>query len=429
MPPTFSGLNRNASSLNRLSQAAKALGPDLFSPTQSAQPIKQATMQQAFKMPSAPTSFGGSSGFGAGTLGTSWANDNLFNLKLPSFGPPNLGGGFGQPTAPTSFSGGAGVGSLGGEYAVLDQYDQWFQEAAAATGMPVNRLKAIAAVERGWEGTSVAGAVGIMQIMPGIWGHLGNVYDPRSNIMVGAKVLQTLTNQHGDIDTATRAYLGFGTDAYGTSDAMYLDRVRQFESQLNASGGSFNGSTQPINGMWGGNPTGNAYVEAALQYQGVAYVWGAIPGANQNPWQTGWDCSGFTYFMNQKYGDGSLPMGSHYQYDYAVRTGKLFTNLNALQPGDLVFIDTGWQGGAGAELNRAGHVGIYIGNGQMIHAANPNQGTIVSSLSSYGGILGAMHQTGSGGGYAPGINGAMAASTGRGSSLRDSLMAFYQGRR
>ena len=220
-----------------------------------------------------------------------------------------------------------------------------------------------------------------------------------------------------------------GADAYGTTPDVYLSRINQFYSQLNQNGGSFGGSTQPINGMWGGNPTGNAYVEAALQYQGVAYVWGAIPGANQNPWQTGWDCSGFTYFMNQKYGDGSLPMGSHYQYDYAVRTGKLFTNLNALQPGDLVFIDTGWQGGAGAELNRAGHVGIYIGNGQMIHAANPNQGTIVSSLSSYGGILGAMHQTGSSGGYAPGINGAMAASTGRGSSLRDSLMAFYQGRR
>ena len=202
MPPTFSGLNRNASSLNRLSQAAKALGPDLFSPTQSAQPIKQATMQQAFKMPSAPTSFGGSSGFGAGTLGTSWANDNLFNLKLPSFGPPNLGGGFGQPTAPTSFSGGAGVGSLGGEYAVLDQYDQYFQEAAAKYGFDPNWLKALAATERGWEGTSVAGALGIMQIMPNGYFELQALHpgwqsDPRQNILLGAAILADKVRANG----------------------------------------------------------------------------------------------------------------------------------------------------------------------------------------------------------------------------------------
>jgi cell wall-associated NlpC family hydrolase len=102
--------------------------------------------------------------------------------------------------------------------------------------------------------------------------------------------------------------------------------------------------------------------------------------------------------MDQSYGNGQLPMGGHYQYQDAVDKGLLFTDLNQLQPGDLVFIDTGWMGGAGAELNRAGHVGIYIGNGQMIHAANPNVGTIVSPISGYGSILGARHMGWSQGG-------------------------------
>jgi cell wall-associated NlpC family hydrolase len=112
---------------------------------------------------------------------------------------------------------------------------------------------------------------------------------------------------------------------------------------------------------------------------------------------TGWDCSGMTYWLDQKYGGGQLPMGSHYQYQYAQQSGRLFTDLSQLQSGDLVFIDTGWQGGAGAELNRAGHVAVYIGNGQILHAANQQAGTIVSQLSAYGNVLGGMKQSFSGG--------------------------------
>jgi len=163
----------------------------------------------------------------------------------------------------------------------------------------------------------------------------------------------------------------------------------------------------------------NAY-DIAVDHESHTFVADGVVVSN---------CSGFTYWLDQNYGTGTLPRGSHYQYQNAVNTGQLFTDLSQLQPGDLVYIDTGWYGGAGGDMNAAGHVGMYIGNGKMIHAANPEQGTIISDLAAYGGILGAMHQTGSGGGYAPGINGAMAASTGRGSSLRDSLMAFYQGRR
>ena len=121
--------------------------------------------------------------------------------------------------------------------------------------------------------------------------------------------------------------------------------------------------------------------------------------------------SGLTYWVDQNYGNGSLPMGSHYQYDYAQKTGQLFSDTNQLQPGDLVFFNTGWQGGAGSELNGAGHVAMYIGNGKMIHAANPSQGTIVSDFASYAPsngyqYMGAMHMSFSGGAAGvPGMTG------------------------
>lgn len=317
-----------------------------------------------------------------------------------------------QPGMPGSSG---AIGSLGGEYSVLDQYDQFFQQAAAATGVPVNLLKAVAAVERGWEGPSVSGAVGIMQIMPGIWGHLGDIYSPQGNILAGAKILQSNYQQYGDWDTAVRAYLGFGTDAYGTSDSAYLQRVKQFQRQLDASGGSFGGGyTVSPTVPDVGSPGGNRVLQEAVKYVGVQYVWGGIPEANQDPWQTGWDCSGFTYFLDQKYGSGQLPRGSHYQYDYALRTGRLNTDPSALQPGDLVFFDTGWYGGAGGNLNPAGHVGVYLGNDQFIHAANPSQGTIISQFSTYTGgrFLGGMRSAFSGGGAVGGFGATGGAATG-----------------
>jgi hypothetical protein len=187
-----------------------------------------------------------------------------------------------------------------------------------------------------------------------------------------------------------------GVDPYtGVSSDQYLGAVQGYAKQIGMGSG---GTAQPINGMWGGNPTGQGIVSIAEQYLGTPYVWGGIPGKGDTP--TGWDCSGFTYWLDQNYGTGQLVQGSHYQYQQAQQSGKLFTNMDQLQPGDLIFFDTGWQGGAGAELNHAGHVAMYIGNGQIIHAANPDSGTIISPLSGYytNAFLGAEHMSWSGGG-------------------------------
>jgi cell wall-associated NlpC family hydrolase len=102
-------------------------------------------------------------------------------------------------------------------------------------------------------------------------------------------------------------------------------------------------------------------------------------------------------------------MGSHYQYDWARNTGRLFSNTSQLQPGDLIFFDTGSRSGGGANLNGASHVGMYLGNGQFMHAANPSQGTLISNLNDYMNrypYLGATHMSWSGGAAgAPGVTG------------------------
>src|SRR4029450_1338513 len=79
-----------------------------------------------------------------------------------------------------------------------------------------------------------------------------------------------------------------------------------------------------------------------------------------------------------------------------------------LRPGDVVFFDTGNRAGGGAYLNGASHVGMYIGNGKMVHAANPSGGTIISDFASYQGMytyLGAARMPWSGGGGYQGSGG------------------------
>jgi cell wall-associated NlpC family hydrolase len=64
----------------------------------------------------------------------------------------------------------------------------------------------------------------------------------------------------------------------------------------------------------------------------------------------------------------SLPHSSSAQFRMGSRVSR--TNLQA---GDLVFFSLGTRG-------VVGHVGVYIGNGRMIHASTPSTGVIVSSL-------------------------------------------------
>ncbi len=91
------------------------------------------------------------------------------------------------------------------------QYDDYFSEAAKKYNVDPRWLKAIAAGESSWDQNAVskAGAKGLMQVMPGNFQPGENPFDPRDNIMAGARVFKdgldwASRNAGGDFDEALR---------------------------------------------------------------------------------------------------------------------------------------------------------------------------------------------------------------------------------
>ncbi len=311
--------------------------------------------------------------------------------------------------------GASSTANLGGEWAQVDSWNQMILSAQAKvqqeTGVlvPGNLIKAVMKLEsNGVMQDDPYGAIGVMQVMPFWSSTYGDLHDPANNIYAGVSILAG-GYKDGDLqgnpswEWAARRYLGLGgADAYGTTSDTYWNTVSGYMAQLDAA-------VRGSGGVAGAaNYQANQVVEIAKKYVGqVPYVLGGIPGKGVDPLTFGgWDCSGFTYWLDQNYGTGALPQGSHYQYQYAQQTGQLFQNQQQLQIGDLVFFDTGNYSGAGGNLNRAGHVAMYIGNNQVLHAANPSLGTVIGSMDAVGGVfIGAMHASWSGGSAGYGQNG------------------------
>lgn len=115
-------------------------------------------------------------------------------------------------------------------------------------------------------------------------------------------------------------------------------------------------STQSVAKASSAVPASTSGITAtAMSYQGAPYVWGGTtPG--------GWDCSGFVQYVYAQNGI-ELPR-------LAASQGAAGTPTSNPKPGDLVI------------QNGGSHVGIYLGNGMMISALNPGQGTQVHSVAS-----------------------------------------------
>ena len=127
--------------------------------------------------------------------------------------------------------------------------------------------------------------------------------------------------------------------------------------------------------------SGSAIVDTAKSYLGVRYVYG---GASPS----GFDCSGFTMYVYQQYGY-SLPHSATSQWQIGL--GTQVWSIGALQPGDLVFFNDPSRNAGKA----CSHAGIYIGNGQFVHASSSrSQGVIISDLTSgyyYNYFVGGIH--------------------------------------
>lgn len=119
------------------------------------------------------------------------------------------------------------------------------------------------------------------------------------------------------------------------------------------TGTSGNSQTTDTYTVSGGSEMGNAVAEYALQFVGNPYVYGGTSLTN------GADCSGFVMSVYANFGV-SLPHSSA-----SDRTqGYAVNGLENAQPGDLICY--------------SGHVALYIGDGQIVHASNKRTGIIVS---------------------------------------------------
>ena len=114
-----------------------------------------------------------------------------------------------------------------------------------------------------------------------------------------------------------------------------------------------------MTGTGTGTGTGAELASFSLKFQGYPYVAGGNTPA-------GWDCSGFVQYVFSQFGI-SLPRTSGAQ----ATVGTPVASLADAKPGDILANGT--------------HAVIYIGNGQVMNAMNPVQGTAVSDVSVFGG--------------------------------------------
>ncbi len=133
-----------------------------------------------------------------------------------------------------------------------------------------------------------------------------------------------------------------GETYYGTTDSSSSSSV------------SYNTSST-------GSGAGSSVVDYATQFVGNPYVWGGTSLTN------GADCSGFVQSVYANFGV-SLPRTSYEQQN----AGTEVSYADA-QPGDLICY--------------GGHVAIYMGNGQIVHASNSTDGIKISNDATYRTIL------------------------------------------
>ncbi|REK75213.1 hydrolase Nlp/P60 [Paenibacillus paeoniae] len=131
-------------------------------------------------------------------------------------------------------------------------------------------------------------------------------------------------------------------------------------------------------------PSSNASVEkvisAGMKYLGTPYEF----GSNRSSTKT-FDCSAFT---RRAFMDGAgitLPADSRQQGDYVKKKGNATTNINNLKRGDLMFFMSykGTSASAYSSVNkstqRITHVGIYLGDGKILHTYSKESGGVRTS--------------------------------------------------
>lgn len=176
----------------------------------------------------------------------------------------------------------------------------------------------------------------------------------------------------GQVRTGTIPPVGDAAAAGGAPGVAPPD----FQSTLASITGATNtGNTgqitqYPGTGLFSTNPDlGQQMANYALQYVGTPYVAGG-----DTP-QTGWDCAAFTDWVASSNGI-DLPPVSWEQ----IKKGEPVASITEAKAGDLVFFHEPDGHSRDPSPLKVNHVGVYLGDGRMVDAANPSAGTRISDV-------------------------------------------------
>lgn len=236
-----------------------------------------------------------------------------------------------------------------------------------------------------WDGLSGEDrAVGGGQFLPSTWTAYGldangdGVADPHNIYDVFAGTANYICGD-SPVDLSDEKQLRAAIYRYNHSQAYVEDvlaQIRKFEAATAAAGSGVRTA--------GGNATGLAktIIDAASAWIGTPYAWGGggpsgptrgirdggTADAHGDYAKTGFDCSGLTQYAYARAGI-TLPRSSREQAKLGTPIPPS-SGFAALQPGDMVF----WAY-IPNDRNTVHHVGIYLGNGQVLHA--PQSGSTV----------------------------------------------------
>ncbi|MBR3161622.1 MAG: C40 family peptidase [Bacilli bacterium] len=143
-----------------------------------------------------------------------------------------------------------------------------------------------------------------------------------------------------------------------------VDVVKKEEPVVEESTELSNNPVEVVNNNVQATVDTTSVVSAAQSFLGYGYTYG---GARP---ETGFDCSGFVYYIYGLFGKNVGRSTAELIYNGAG------VSKDSMQPGDIILWDTSFG-------NTPTHAALYVGDGMMIHAANSRDGVIISSVSSW----------------------------------------------
>lgn len=300
-----------------------------------------------------------------------------------------------EPAAQTGGSG-ADVGGSGlAAGSVPAQYVQALTDAGdecGAVSAPLLAAQVDAESSFNPRAVSANGAEGIAQFLPSTWVTWGRDYsgDGRADIWnaedaIGSqaaymchiadliKVAMDKGRVRGDLTRLMLAGYNVGEYAVIAAGGMPAGGAERYAAKITALMSRYAAITDTGSGNAGSSLAGAA-VAAARAKLGTPYVFGASGPA-------AYDCSGYTEYAYKAASGGRIDIG-RLTYDQVASPYAHEVPLNALQPGDLVFIHV--PGDAQGGWN---HVVMFVGNNQLAEEPRPGEVARIMPMSEYSGYL------------------------------------------